>query len=114
MWTEGNAYRRPISDIATSVKPDLSFDKSVFKLEQNFPNPVKNTTTIKYKMNQSEKVELTVFDIFGKELVSLVNSIQTAGEYEITFNAKNLNSGTYFYRLNSAGKSQTRKFMVFK
>jgi hypothetical protein len=108
----GNAYRRPITDLVTLVKPDLSIENNVFDLEQNFPNPVKYKTTIKYKMNQSEKVELTVFDIFGKEIVTIVNSIQPAGEYEISFNAKNLNNGTYFYRLNAGNNLLTRKFQV--
>ena len=110
----GNAYRRPLTDLVTSVKPDISVENNVFNLEQNFPNPVKNTTTIKYKMNQSEKVVLAVFDIFGKERVTLVNSIQPAGEYEIILNVKNLNSGTYFYRLNAENNFLTRKFQVIR
>ena len=110
----GNAYRRSLTELVTSLNPLFSAEKEALNLEQNFPNPVKNTTTFKYKIDMTQNVELVVFDIFGKELITLVNSIQPAGDYEIPFSVKNLNNGTYFYKLSAGNNSLTRKFQVFR
>lgn len=110
----GNAYRRPLTDFATSVKPNITAENKLFSLEQNYPNPVKDNTTFKYKIDKTQNVELVVFDIFGKELTTLVSSLQPAGDYEIPFSVKNLSNGTYFYKLSAGNNSITRKFQVFR
>ncbi len=90
-----------------------------FKLEQNFPNPFNPNTTIKYSIpvtNDSfnETTTLTVYDILGREVVTLVNTKQKAGSYEVVFNAHKLSSGTYFYRLKNGAFSKTMKFILLK
>jgi hypothetical protein len=110
----GNAYRISLSEIVTAAKPELSNKTNSFFLEQNFPNPVKSSSTIRYTINNAEKIELSIFDIFGKEVVSLLNSLQYPGSYETTFNVKNLKNGTYFYRLKTGSDSNVRKFTVLR
>lgn len=108
----GNAYRRSLAELFTSLNPLLTADNKALNLEQNYPNPVKSSTTFKYKIDKTQNVEFVIFDIFGNELITLVNSIQPAGEYEILFSVKNLTNGTYFYRLNAGNHVLTRKFQV--
>ncbi len=89
-----------------------------FNLSQNYPNPFNPITKINYELPQDSKVNLTVFDILGREMINLVNQEQKAGYYTISADSKNLASGTYFYRLiaNSNGKNfvMTKKMSVIK
>ncbi len=92
---------------------------SDFSLSQNYPNPFNPTTTIKYSIPQSLKnneynTKLIVFDILGREVATLVNKQQKPCSYEVLFNANNLTSGIYFYRLQSGSFTQTKKLMLLK
>lgn len=71
-----------------------------FKLEQNYPNPFNPATVIRYQISEASYVSLKVFDILGKEVATLVNSEQKAGNYEAEFDASKLSSGVYYYRIN--------------
>ena len=109
----GNAYRRSLSEIITEVKPALSAENAN-SLEQNCPNPVRMWTKIKYTVGNSGMVSLRIFDVFGKEVATLANAIQSPGTYELQFNAQNLSGGTYFYQLNTGDFAETRKFVVIR
>ncbi len=85
-----------------------------FVLEQNYPNPFNPTTTIAYQLPTAGNVSLKVFDMLGKEVASLVNGRQEAGSYTVNFNANQLSSGVYFYRLQAGSFVQTRKMMLVK
>ena len=86
-----------------------------FKLHQNYPNPFKLSTTIKYSLASSEFVSLKVFSLVdGREMEVLVNSVQDAGNHQIIWETKEFPSGIYFYRLQSGGFSQTKKFILQK
>lgn len=85
-----------------------------FKLDQNYPNPFNPVTKISYALPKTGLVSLKVFDILGKEVSSLVNEVKSAGYYTIDFNASNLTSGVYFYKLESDGLSEIRKMMLIK
>jgi len=90
-----------------------------YKLEQNYPNPFNPSTTINYSIPNNVKSEMTdvklvIYDILGKEVVTLVNKKQKTGNYEVKFNASNLSSGVYFYRIQSGNFVQTRKLMLLK
>jgi len=68
-------------------------------LQQNFPNPFNNSTVIRYSVDQQSDVSLTVYDLTGKEISTLVNESKQAGTFSIGFANTNIASGTYFYRL---------------
>jgi len=88
-----------------------NFNKSTFSLSQNYPNPFNPSTTISYATKESGLVTLKVFDIIGNEVASLVNENKQAGKYSVEFNAGNLPSGIYFYKL-TAGKFTTAKKLI--
>ena len=79
----------------------------VYALDQNYPNPFNPSTKIRFSLAADSKVILTVFDILGQEVVTLINSNLSAGSHDIDFNAASaaggLNSGVYFYRIYATG-----------
>ena len=85
-----------------------------FTLEQNYPNPFNPSTIIRYSVPKVSKVTLKVFDILGREVQTLVNNIKAPGQYSITFDAKNLATGMYFYQLKANGIVETKKFILQK
>ncbi len=85
-----------------------------FALEQNYPNPFNPTTTISYQLPVASQVSLKVFDVLGREVMTLVNGRQDAGVYNLSLNAATLSSGIYFYRLQSGNFVQTKKMMLVK
>ena len=85
-----------------------------FSLSQNFPNPFNPTTLISYKLKETSRVQLKVFNILGNEVETLVNEQKPAGNYEITWNALNLPSGVYFYRLQAGSFIDTKKMVLLK
>lgn len=85
-----------------------------YKLFDNFPNPFNPVTKIQFKVSGSKFVKLTVFDILGKEVATLVNESLQPGTYEATFDAGNLTSGVYFYRLSTSGYSETKKMILVR
>jgi hypothetical protein len=74
------------------------------KLFQNYPNPFNATTKIEFAIKENGAVQLIVFDILGRKVNSLIDSYKTAGKYETIFDASNLSSGIYFYRLSFKGE----------
>ncbi|NOY58601.1 MAG: T9SS type A sorting domain-containing protein [Calditrichaeota bacterium] len=85
-----------------------------YSLNQNYPNPFNPTTTISYDLPKAGYVTITVFDILGKKVATLVDGSQEAGSYKTTFDARNLASGIYFYRLNAGSFKKMHKMMVVK
>ena len=79
----------------------------VFKLYDNYPNPFNPLTQIKFDIPKQSNVTIKVFDILGKEVMTLVNEIKEAGYHSINFDGSNISSGVYFYRINfcKAGSS---------
>lgn len=85
-----------------------------FYLFQNYPNPFNPTTNIKYQITKTSIVKITVYDILGKEIVTLVNEKENSGIYEIQWNAVNFPSGVYFYKLTSNDFTETKKMVLLK
>ena len=86
-----------------------------FTLSQNYPNPFNPTTNIVYTLPRKEHVKLTVYNILGQEVATLVDEEKSPGEYTVTFDGSGLPSGFYFYRLYTAGGvSETRKMILLK
>ena len=99
--------------MSIGVYDDLSNLKS-FQLSQNYPNPFNPSTKIKYSIPQSSNVIIKVFDVLGNEIETIVNEEKSAGEYEVEFNAVNLPSGIYFYKLHAGNFVETKKMILLK
>jgi hypothetical protein len=87
---------------------------AVYALHQNYPNPFNPTTTIRYDLPRDGQTRLTVYNLLGREVAELVNERQSAGRYEVRFEAADLPSGMYFYRLESGGFVQSAKMILMK
>jgi hypothetical protein len=85
-----------------------------YALEQNYPNPFNPSTTIKYSIPEDGSVKLAVYNMLGEQVVSLIETNQKAGRYEISFNAENLASGVYIYRLEASNYTASKKLMLMK
>jgi hypothetical protein len=85
-----------------------------FELAQNYPNPFNPSTTIKFALPQSSNVTLKVYNALGQEVSTLINQFMESGLHTINFDASNLNSGIYFYRLDSGQFSEVRKMTLIK
>jgi hypothetical protein len=120
-------------DFANITKPanHINFDNTItdldipdglpnkFELSQNYPNPFNPTTTIKYNIpfnvqNGASNVKITVYDVLGRKMVTLVDEQQKAGSYEIQFDASNFASGTYFYELSTNSFRNVKKMILLK
>jgi len=122
--TSSGLWQRDTSGVISALEEQTNLPQE-FKLFQNFPNPFNSTTKIKFTLTQSlslgERVSegrvramLKVYDILGREVATLVNEEMPAGSYEIEFDAAELTSGIYFYRLMTDNFSETRKMLVVK
>ncbi len=88
---------------------------SIMELNQNYPNPFNPSTNIQFKLNKGANISLTVYDAIGKKVATLINNqFTTAGVHNIQFNAANLSSGIYYYKLNAGDVVQTKAMMLIK
>ncbi|MFC2134363.1 FG-GAP-like repeat-containing protein [Bacteroidota bacterium] len=102
----------------TSVEVETGIPNK-FELMQNYPNPFNPATTINYNIPPVEtqhaaSVKLVVYNLIGQEVATLVDELQTAGTYSVTFDAEHLSSGVYFYRLQAGTFSQIRKMILLR
>lgn len=104
----------PIVQTVTSVKKIEGFVPNSFELYQNFPNPFNPSTSIRYSINKADFVSLTVYDMNGREVNKLISENQGIGFYEVNFDAANLASGIYFYKLETSGFSEVKKMSLVK
>ena len=85
-----------------------------FKLNQNYPNPFKERTTIKYCVPDKARIGLEVSDSYRNKVKTLVKEIKEAGTYKVEFNAKELANGIYYYRLQAGDFIETKKMILMK
>jgi hypothetical protein len=97
----------------TDVK-DNSNSPVSFTLNQNYPNPFNPSTNITFSLKNSGLTNLSVYNILGEKVATLINGNMAAGLHEYSFNASKFSSGIYFYRLESNGSNQVRKMMLLK
>lgn len=101
-------------DILVGVTPVQNTVASEYKLYNNYPNPFNPETNIRYSIPKKDFVTIKVYNSIGKEVSSFVNKIQEAGVYEIKFNANNLTSGVYYYKLMTNEFNDTQKMILLK
>ncbi len=87
---------------------------TAYSLEKNYPNPFNQSTIIKYQIPQRGNVLLKVFDILGSEVSTLVDEFQNEGRFEVNFNASNLASGVYVYRLQTNEFVDVKKMVLLR
>ncbi len=103
------------AEITTSVSGSgESVVPTEFALEQNYPNPFNPATTIQFALPKRSKVTLTLFDLLGREISTLVNEELQAGKYKFIFQANDLPTGIYFYQLRTEGFVKTMKLTLLK
>jgi hypothetical protein len=101
-------------DIISAVEEILGGIPTEFDLAQNYPNPFNPSTAIKYAVPKTSPVSIKVYDLTGQEVALLVNEVKEAGTYEINFEAKNLASGVYIYRMIADDFVSVKKLNVLK
>tara|TARA_R100000388_G_C7245332_1_gene164988 strand:- start:5198 stop:7237 length:2040 start_codon:yes stop_codon:yes gene_type:complete len=102
-----------ISPAALTSNEAVSTPKK-FSLEQNYPNPFNPTTTIRYSVEEAGDVTLTVYNLMGQRVATLVNEQKNTGEFNVSWDASDVASGMYYYQLVSNGKTLTRKMTLIK
>ncbi|MEI6053360.1 MAG: T9SS type A sorting domain-containing protein, partial [Opitutaceae bacterium] len=85
-----------------------------FALRQNYPNPFNPSTTIRYSLARQSHVELTVFDMLGREVSTLVSAEQSAGEYHVQVDGSTIPSGVYIYTMKAGDFRESKKFLLLK
>ena len=102
------------TDIVTSIEEQKVSLPEEFNLDQNYPNPFNPTTTIAFSIPEDSDVRLVIYDMLGRQVATLVDETKSAGSYDVTFNAENLASGTYIYRLHAGENLKTRTMTLVK
>ena len=87
---------------------------ATYTLAQNYPNPFNPTTRIAYALPASGRARLAVYDVMGREVAVLVEGVKTARRHEAVWEAQGWPSGTYFYRLETAGRVLTRAMLLLR
>lgn len=106
-------YRKTGTTLISNVSSSNELNTK-FYLSQNYPNPFNPITKIKFSIPSLSKVEIVVYDILGRRIISLVNEIKNSGEYEIEFDGTNLSSGVYYYTMRTNNNIITKKLLLIK
>lgn len=85
-----------------------------YSLNQNFPNPFNPETKIQYALPEDNYVTIKIYDVLGKEVITLINEFRSAGRYNVTFNGENFSSGLYYYKIESGNFSQVKKMILIR
>ncbi len=97
-----------------ALKDEELAEINSYSITQNYPNPFNPTTTLSYQLPKASNVVLKVYDVLGKEVIELVNENKSAGVYNVTFDASNLPSGVYIYKLQAGEFSSVKKMLLIK
>ena len=96
----------PVEETETGYTPE------VFRLDQNYPNPFNPSTTIRFDLPIDSRITLKIYDTLGIEVTTLIDDEMKAGNHSVVFDARNLSSGMYFYRIQANGYTKTRKLIL--
>ncbi len=109
-----NNVRQALEQAEVTVLTEHPTVIEEYALYQNYPNPFNPATSITYDMKEAGHVTLRVFDVLGREVAQLVNGTRPAGRHQVTFDAKDLPSGLYLYRLETPGFTSMQKMVLMK
>jgi len=108
-----NVWKRPLSEL-TAVTKEINDLPKDFTLSQNYPNPFNPNTIISYSLPSSSNIKLLVYNTLGQLVNTLESGYKSAGNYSLNFNASDLSSGIYFYKLEAGQFSQVKKMILLK
>lgn len=114
IYLQDFAKRYSLAGGTISVEQISENVPSEYILDQNYPNPFNPKTVINYSIPKTEKVSLKIFDALGREVLTLVNDVQSSGTYKVTFDATAMSSGIYFYTLSTNEFKQTKRMVLVK
>ena len=110
----GTILKTTNGGVSVGVQNVSSELPSGFSLGQNYPNPFNPVTNLKFGISELGYVSLKVYDILGKEIVTLVNEKLSLGKYKVEFDGSGLTSGVYFYRLTAGEFTETKRMLLVK
>lgn len=113
----GLSYSTTISFISGELAVQNETNQEVpdqIQLHQNYPNPFNPNTTISYELPENSEVRVQIFDMLGRQVAELVHQTLAAGSYSVSFDAQELSSGVYFYRLSTPQYSVTKRMLLLK
>jgi len=102
------------TDLLTDVENNIDLNVKNYELQQNYPNPFNPSTVINYSIPKSGLVTIKVFNILGQEITELVNDVKPVGTYQVSFDASDLTTGIYMYKIQAGDFSATKKMMLVK
>jgi hypothetical protein len=102
-----------ITATPTSVQNNTILRPEIIQVLQNYPNPFNSSTTIDYQLSENSYVTLTIYDVLGRKVATLVNQQQAIGVYNVKFEAANLSSGIYFYKIDAV-RNNNKEFTSIK
>ncbi|MDQ3019319.1 MAG: T9SS type A sorting domain-containing protein [Bacteroidota bacterium] len=112
--TSEKIWYRDLDEILTSIPSEINSPPGQLYLSQNYPNPFNPNTVITYQLAVTDYVSLKIYNNPGKEVASLINETQSAGNYKINFDGSNLPGGIYYYKLTAGDFINTRKMILLK
>lgn len=112
-WGNG-VWRRPLSEVTTSIQNHMEDHPTALHLQQNYPNPFNPSTEISFSISTKLHVTLKIFDVMGREAATLVSEEMPAGMHKVKWNASVMPSGMYFYRLQAGSYAATKRLVVLK
>jgi len=102
------------NDVPTNVEKEFENVPTEFTLSQNYPNPFNPSTTISFSIPQQTNVSLKVYDVLGREVAELINKEMSTGSYKVDFDASNLSSGIYVYKITAGTYRNAKKMLLIK
>ena len=117
--TSGSGIFRTAAPLVTTIDPGIAMLPARFVLEQNYPNPFNPTTVISYQLSVVSEINLSIFDVSGRQVRELVDARQSAGAYEVQWDGRNtrgeaVTSGIYFCTLTDGSQRQTRRMILMR